>query len=112
MRKPENGVQTVHLCAEGGRPGVRRYRTPAHESPKSRRSRRLGSATALTYAHVAPPTLQGGPSARVAPSQTSQIRPRPLGPESPLLARETGKGAHGWLADILVDEVEFCDVGP
>lgn len=94
-----------------GRTGVRRYCTPAHQSHKSRRLRRLRSAAAFTYAHLAPPAPQRGRSTRVAPSQTSQIRPRPSAAESPLLARETGKDAQGWLADILVDGVESGDVG-
>ncbi len=111
MREPENGVQTVHLCAEGGRPGWRRYHTPGRDSHKSRRSRWLRSATAFTYAHLAPAAAQRGLSSRVASSQTSQIRPRPSAPEEPLLAREMGKGAQCCLADVLVDEVESCDVG-
>lgn len=65
-----------------GHPGVRRYHTPARKSRKSRRPRRLRSATAFTYAHLAPPAPERGPSARVAPSQTSQIRSRPSAPRS------------------------------
>ena len=112
---------------------ARRYHTPAHESRKSRRSRRLRSATAFTYAHPAPAAPQRGPLTRVAPPQTAQTRPPssapriralplrslrkrcvrscPSAPESPPLAREMGKGAQGCLADVLVDEVESCDVG-
>ena len=91
--------------------GTRRYHTPAHESRKSRRPPRLRSATAFTYAHLAPAAPQRGPSALVAPSQTSQIRPRPLAPESPPLARETGKGAQGCLADVLVDRGRILRCG-
>ncbi len=121
--RPGHGAWTRQLHVRAERPsagvgrdprarsGVRRYRRPAQESRKSRRSRRLRSATALTYAHLAPVAPRRGRSTRVAPSQTSQIRLRPSASESPFLVRETGKGAQGCLADVLVDEVESCDVG-
>lgn len=81
-RQGRQGRQQMVWGRSWRRPGVRRYNPPAQKSYNSRRSQRLRSATAFTYAHLAPAAPQRDRSTRVAPGQTGQIGLRPSAPHA------------------------------